>query len=94
MLHTHSWDAAHAGSVVARAALALPDWLNVSQQERNELEDVGQWACGRPDVGGGLPPIDSDGEDAVFSEELTLEKLQEPGEGPAPPFPGVPRKNP
>ena len=40
---------------------------------------MGQWACGRPDVGGGLPPIDSDGEDAVFSEELTLEKLQEPG---------------
>ena len=64
-------------------SLALP-W-----QERNELEDVGQWACGRPDVGGGLPPIDSDGEDAVFSEELTLEKLQEPGAGcsaaPAPP---------
>jgi len=49
------------------------------RQERNELEDVGQWACGRPDVGGGLPPIDSDSEDAVFSEELTLEKLQEPG---------------
>ena len=59
--------------------MALP---SVSQ-ERNELEDVGQWACGRPDVGGGLPPIDSDGEDAVFSEELTLEKLQEPGARPS-----------
>ena len=63
--------------------LSTPEWLSHGsaniEQERNELEDVGQWACGRPDVGGGLPPIDSDGEDAVFSEELTLEKLQEPG---------------
>ena len=43
------------------------------------MEDVGRWACGRPELGGGLPVHESDVDDDVFSEELSLERLPEPG---------------
>lgn len=43
------------------------------------MEDVGRWACGRPELGGGMQNADSDADDDVFSEELSLERLHEPG---------------
>ena len=39
---------------------------------------MGKWACGRPEAGN-LATIDSDSEDAVFAEELTLDKLNDSG---------------
>lgn len=33
-------------------------------------------------MGGGMQTIDSDGDDAVFAEELSLERLQESGTRP------------
>ena len=43
------------------------------------MEDVARWACGRPQLGGGMQTADSDADDDVFSEELSLERLHEPG---------------
>ena len=56
----------------------VPSKTFVIRQERNVLEDVGKWACGRPEAGN-LATIDSDSEDAVFAEELTLDKLNDSG---------------
>ena len=43
------------------------------------MEDVGRWACGRPEPGGGMQNLDSDADDDVFTEELSLERLNGPG---------------
>eukprot|EP00891_Asterochloris_glomerata_P000136 jgi/Astpho2/136/e_gw1.00004.6.1_t len=43
-------------------------------RERNEVENVNRWACGRPQARLSIPAGDSDGED-IFQDELNLDAL-------------------